>query len=888
MQEQDNNPTFELPLRQQMLVVFTLVMLIFSIGLSLVVDYNLRTTAMESAAEQSGQDAKFFANLLDNDMEQMLNSIQSRADNLNDMGLLQVDKHPKLQVLLNNLKRSNPSFSWIGYTDTDGKVLAATDGMLKGANVSQRPWFQLGLKKPATVDVHEATLLSKLLTPDTTHPLRFVDVVSPVKTKDGVVIGVLGAHLSVDWLSQQMSFYAKSLLKHSEYKPSVIGSDGVVRFGREQEGGLVEALKKRQTLSSAEVQWFTYESPTEGTQVVSFAKHRGLAITENIGWTTLITIPKSVIEEQIRGTRLLAFSGISLASFVAWITLWWLLRIASNPVRVLMREIQKSRKTHKPLELRHGLPKEFIDITKSINEFLVSIQSRELLLEQALVDMRDSFTGVTESFPGVLFRVEEVGENQFVFSYLSPSAQQYLNLDLSVMPISTEQFYAQVDANIRDEMKLQLRTQAFNKQDMDVTVPLTCLDGKKRQMRVKGRIRISAQGTRSWDGVMVDITDLMHAQQQATDADQAKSKFLATMSHEIRTPLNGILGFAQILLQEVDTEQQRADVRKIIDTSETLTRILNDILDFSKIEEGKLQLENRPFNLSELVESSTSLFHVEAQKRHIDFIVNMTIGHPHRMMGDPTRLRQILNNLLSNAIKFTSSGSVQLVVKTSDPLHDRSLLHISVSDTGMGMTPEQQQRLFQRFEQSDTTIFRRFGGSGLGLAIVKGLLDAMGGNVNVTSAPQTGTRFDIELELPVLRVIDMPQETIELSSHLTLNILVVDDVPMNREMIARFLKKEGHTVQEAENGLQAGEIAHTQKFDVILMDVDMPVCNGLDATRNIRSGQGLSQSAHIIALSGYAFEKDIENVLNSGMNAHLAKPINFKKLRQLIATGISS
>lgn len=164
----------------------------------------------------------------------------------------------------------------------------------------------------------------------------------------------------------------------------------------------------------------------------------------------------------------------------------------------------------------------------------------------------------------------------------------------------------------------------------------------------------------------------------------------------------------------------------------------------------------------------------------------------------------------------------------------------------------------------------------------------MGGNVNVTSAPQTGTRFDIELELPVLRVIDMPQETIELSSHLTLNILVVDDVPMNREMIARFLKKEGHTVQEAENGLQAGEIAHTQKFDVILMDVDMPVCNGLDATRNIRSGQGLSQSAHIIALSGYAFEKDIENVLNSGMNAHLAKPINFKKLRQLIATGISS
>lgn len=242
MQEQENNAKYELPLRQQMLLVFTLVMLVFSVGASLVVDYSLRSSAIEKTAEQAGQDAMFFANLLDNDMDQMLNAIQSRADNLNDMGLIQ--KLPKLEVLLNNLKRSKSSFSWIGYTDTEGTVLAATDGMLKGANVSQRPWFQLGLKKAATVDVHEAVLLAKLLEQDRTSPLRFVDVVAPVKTRDGEVIGVLGAHLSVDWLSQQMAFYAKSLLKHSDYKPSVVGEDGLVRFGRAQEPGLVVALKK--------------------------------------------------------------------------------------------------------------------------------------------------------------------------------------------------------------------------------------------------------------------------------------------------------------------------------------------------------------------------------------------------------------------------------------------------------------------------------------------------------------------------------------------------------------------------------------------------------------------------------------------------------------------
>ena len=595
-----------------------------------------------------------------------------------------------------------------------------------------------------------------------------------------------------------------------------------------------------------------------------------------------------MIDEQIRGTRLLVFAGITLASLVGWLTLWWLLRVAGRPVRMLMDEIKRSRETHTLLAEHSGLPKEFSVITQSINEFLVSIQSRELLLEQALMDMRDSFTGVTDTFPGVLFRVEEIRDETTVFSYLSPSAQLLLNLSLDIMPLSTELFYEHVDADVRDEIKQRLRAQAFNQQEIDITVPVTGRDGQRRQMRIRGRTRTQTKGLRTWDGVMVDVSDLLLAQQKAADADSAKSQFLATMSHEIRTPLNGILGFAQILLQEVQTDQQRSDVRKIIDTSETLTRILNDILDFSKIEEGKLQLEARPFNLSELVESTASLFHVEAQKRHIDFTVVMDMGHAYPMLGDPTRLRQILSNLLSNAIKFTPEGSVSLEVRTSPPLQGRSLLHIVVSDTGIGMKLQDQQRLFQRFEQSDSTIFRRFGGSGLGLAIVKGLLDAMGGRVQVTSAPQKGTRFDIELALPFIRAEEVQLLNTPTVKPKGLDILVVDDVPMNREMISRLLRKQGHTIQEAEDGLQASEMAKGHAFDVILMDVDMPVCNGLDATRNIRSGNGLSKTAYIIALTGYAFEKDIENIMDCGMNAHLAKPLNFKKLCEVIAAGTAA
>ncbi len=875
MQAQESASNLELPLRQQMLLVFSLVMLVFSVGLALTVDRNLRTSALETAAQQSSQDAMFFANLLDNDMEQELIAIRSHADNMEELGLTQDFR--TLGRALDNLKRSKASYAWIGYADLQGNVLAASEGMLRGANVSERAWFQTGLKHPATIDVHEAKLL-----PGNSQPLRFVDVVAPVKNREDIVIGVLGAHLSVDWLSQQMGFYAKSLLKDHGYKPSVIGPDGQVRFGHEQDPTLVEQLRKQQAKSNAEVQWFVHRSVQEGEQLVAFAKHRGSAMADNIGWTTLITIPKALIDERVRATRLLAVTGIALAGLVAWFTLWWLLRIAGQPVRVLMREIRKSRDTHQPLALHPGLPQEFVDITRSINEFLLSIQSRELLLEQAFNEMRDSFTGVTDSFPGVLFRVEEASEDQFVFSYLSPSAQNYLALDMLVMPISTEQFYARVDADVRDEMKKRLRLQAFQQKDIDIIMPVTGRDDKKRQLRIRGRIKSSQKGRRAWDGVIVDVSDLIKAQQQAAEADNAKSKFLATMSHEIRTPLNGILGFAQILLQEVQTEQQKSDVRKIIDTSETLTHILNDILDFSKIEEGKLQLENRPFNLSELIESSAALFHEEARKRQIEFTVDLSIGHSHQLLGDPTRLRQILTNLLSNALKFTPVGSVRLLVHIDRPVNELSRLHITVIDTGIGMTAEQQQRLFQRFEQSDNSIFRRFGGSGLGLAIAKGLLDAMGGSIRVQSMPQAGTNFDVEIELPILRLPEAPPAEAPATVAPSLRILVADDVPMNRELICRLLRKEGHHVSEAEDGLQATELAQTMAFDLILMDIDMPVCDGLQATRNIRSGSGLSRKACIIALTGYAFEKDIANALDCGMNMHLAKPINFKKLRAMM------
>jgi len=374
----------------------------------------------------------------------------------------------------------------------------------------------------------------------------------------------------------------------------------------------------------------------------------------------------------------------------------------------------------------------------------------------------------------------------------------------------------------------------------------------------------------------------MTAQESATAAHEAKSKFLATMSHEIRTPLNGILGFAQILKDELTSTQAQKDVQKIIDTADTLTRILNDILDFSKIEAGKIDIESKPFTFVNLTESVGDIFSAEAKQRGLDFALNLSGQANLTLLGDPTRLRQIVTNLVSNATKFTSQGQVSLSIHVDSPVNEKAKVQITVKDSGIGITKEHMQRLFQRFEQSDATTFRKYGGSGLGLAIVKGLIDAMSGKIHVESRVGAGTIFSIELQLT--SVSNVEAITIPEVSHepVKLKILVVDDIDTNREIICRGLKKDGHEFTQAVNGQQALELAQAQNFDLILMDLDMPVLNGFEAAQRIRK-DSLNQETFIIAFSGFAYEKDVQKIHEVGMNMHIAKPINLKNLRGIIA-----
>lgn len=523
------------------------------------------------------------------------------------------------------------------------------------------------------------------------------------------------------------------------------------------------------------------------------------------------------------------------------------------------------------------------ELESAMNGLLRKMDARERSLARAFDDLRQNLTGLTKSFPGILFRLELMRDNRYGFTYLTPSATHYLGLNLTQMPLPADIFFERLNPQDRQAKADEIWRQVKEQSVLDVVFQVQGEDGVQRHMRANGHARLQANGRKTWEGVAVDVSDLVLAKRQAKMADKAKSQFLATMSHEIRTPLNGILGFTQNLYEDLTDPGHKSDVRKIMETAQTLTRILNDILDFSKIEAGKIQLETRPFSLNELIESSVSLYHVEARQRGIDFQVHVDAEPGFQLLGDPTRLRQVLHNLLSNAMKFSPHGAVTLSVKLARRAHDQASLFFQVKDNGIGMSPQAVGKLFQRFEQLDPGVYRRFGGSGLGLAIVKGLIDAMQGQIDVTSTLGEGTVLDVRVDFPRVELPLGPSEAACVALVRPLRLLVVDDVDMNRQMILRALRKDGHRMDEASNGQEALVKALAQPYDVILMDVDMPVMSGLEAAQAIRRQSGPSQQAVMIALSGYAFDKDVDAAMQSGMNDYMAKPISFSKLRSLLA-----
>ncbi len=523
----------------------------------------------------------------------------------------------------------------------------------------------------------------------------------------------------------------------------------------------------------------------------------------------------------------------------------------------------------------------------------------------ALRDSEERFREVLENSLSASYKRNLLTNS---FDYMSPVFARlfgYTPDEIKVMTMKAVLSYVHPDDVERMERTFTDALAGAPSADYQVEYRFKSKYGQYRWMMDQFTVMRDAQGQPcALIGSMSDISERKEAEvamalarDQSAEASRMKSEFLAMMSHEIRTPLNGVIGMTELLTLTPLNEDQLEYVRIVQSEGEALLQIISDILDFSKIEAGRVVLDPVPFQLSSLLKTVTDTIQPRAQKSGLQLTTKVAVGTPDYLIGDMARIRQVLFNLLSNAVKFTHRGGIAIRIGSEYTDDQITQIQFEVEDSGVGMSPEAQARLFQPFVQADGSINRKYGGTGLGLTISKRLVELMGGRIGMQSEVGKGTRF--WFTLPLVRngaklpakptpVLPVPQQ----SARRPERILVAEDNEANQKVILGMLNGLGYTATLVRDGREAVNIVTTggQRFDLVLMDIQMPGMDGVSATRAIRNWEQTSSMAYrmlIVALTANAMTGDAASYLAAGMDDYLSKPLSLDRLSQSIAKWIS-